>query len=161
MIPGFSRNCRRTSCTTVPAVRPTARMASDENRNTTVPPMSAPAKVLGSAMLIDTASNAAATSSSRTALPTSVMAVDAIVSRNDANRATAAMTADPMAKPLVTALVVLPTVSRPSRIRSVSPSSSPDISAMPWALSAIGPKVSSATTIPVVDSMPMPVRATM
>ena len=35
-----------------------------------------------------------------------------------------------------------------------------DISAIPWALSAIGPKVSSATTIPVVDSMPMPVSAT-
>ena len=31
MIPGFSRNCLRTSCTTTPAVRPTARMASAEN----------------------------------------------------------------------------------------------------------------------------------
>jgi hypothetical protein len=31
---------------------------------------------------------------------------------------------------------------------------------MPAALSAMGPKVSSATTMPVVDSMPMPARAT-
>ena len=35
-----------------------------------------------------------------------------------ANRATAAMTAEPMAKPLVTALVVLPTASRLTMIRS-------------------------------------------
>ena len=52
MIPGFSRNWRRTSCTTVPAVRLTARMASDENRKATEPPMSRPMKVLGSATLI-------------------------------------------------------------------------------------------------------------
>jgi len=32
MIPGCSRNCRRTSWTTVPAERPTARMARDEKR---------------------------------------------------------------------------------------------------------------------------------
>ena len=70
------------------------------------------------------------------------------------------MTAEPMAKPLVTALVVLPTASRLTMIRSGSPSNSPDISAMPAALSATGPKVSSATTMPVVASMPMPARAT-
>ena len=55
------------------------------------------------------------------------------------------MTAEPMAKPLVTALVVLPTASRLTMIRSASPSNSPDISAMPAALSATGPKVSSDT----------------
>ena len=71
------------------------------------------------------------------------------------------MTAEPMAKPLVTALVVLPTASRLTMIRSASPSNSPDISAMPAALSATGPKVSSDTMTPVVASMPMPVRATM
>ena len=83
-----------------------------------------------------------------------------IVSMNEANSATEAMTAEPMAKPLVTALVVLPTASRLTMIRSGSPSNSPDISAMPAALSATGPKVSSETTTPVVASMPMPVRAT-
>ena len=83
-----------------------------------------------------------------------------IVSMKEANRATAAMTAEPMAKPLVMALVVLPTASRLTMIRSASPSNSPDISAMPAALSDTGPKVSSETTTPVVASMPMPVRAT-
>src|SRR5215831_580677 len=70
------------------------------------------------------------------------------------------MTADPMAKPFVTALVVLPTASRFTMIRSGSPWNSPDISAMPAALSATGPNVSSDTTTPVVASMPMPHNAT-
>ena len=83
-----------------------------------------------------------------------------IVSMKLANRATAAMTAEPMAKPFVTALVVFPTASRPTMIFSGSPWNSPDISAMPAALSATGPNVSSLTTTPVVASMPMPVRAT-
>src|ERR1700741_3731307 len=52
MIPGCSRNWRRTSRTTVPADRPTARMASAENRNGTEPPMSIPMNVLGSGTLI-------------------------------------------------------------------------------------------------------------
>ncbi len=44
-------------------------------------------------------------------------------------------------------------------IRSGSPWNSPDISAMPAALSDTGPNVSSETMTPVVASMPMPVRA--
>ena len=47
-----SANWRRTSCTTTPAVRPTARMASEENRKATEPPMSRPMNVFGSATLI-------------------------------------------------------------------------------------------------------------
>ena len=43
MIPGFSRNWRRTSCTTSPPTRPTACMASDANRNGISPPMKRPA----------------------------------------------------------------------------------------------------------------------
>jgi hypothetical protein len=54
MIPGFSRNWRRTSCTMVPAVRDTARMAREENRKATEPPISRPMKVFGSATLICT-----------------------------------------------------------------------------------------------------------
>ena len=77
-----------------------------------------------------------------------------------ANRATAAITAEPMAKPLVTALVVLPTASRLTMIRCGSPWNSPDISAIPAALSLTGPNVSSETITPVVASMPMPHRAT-
>ncbi len=78
----------------------------------------------------------------------------------DENRATAAMTAEPIAKPFVTAFVVFPTASRLTMMRAASPSNSPDISAMPAALSATGPKVSSDTTTPVVANMPMPVSAT-
>ncbi len=78
----------------------------------------------------------------------------------DENRATAAITADPIAKPLVTALVVFPTASRLTMMRSASPSNSPDISAIPAALSATGPNVSSDTTTPVVASMPIPESAT-
>ena len=50
--------------------------------------------------------------------------------------------------PLVIALVVLPTASSSVRICAPSPSTSPDISAMPWALSLTGPKVSIATITP-------------
>ena len=82
------------------------------------------------------------------------------VSMKLANRATAAITAEPMAKPLVTALVVFPTASSRTMIRSGSPWNSPDISAMPAALSLTGPNVSSLTMTPVVASMPMPARAT-
>ena len=42
--------------------------------------------------------------------------------------------------PLVMALVVLPTASRSVRIRAPSGLTSPDISAMPWALSETGPE---------------------
>ncbi len=83
-----------------------------------------------------------------------------IVSMKDAKRATAAITAEPMATPLVMALVVLPTASRLTMIRSASPVNSPDISAMPAALSETGPKLSSETTMPAVASSPMPMSAT-
>src|SRR5688500_17025663 len=150
-----SANWRRTSCTTTPAVRPTARIASAENRNGTAPPMSMPMKIFGSATLIcvDASRN-----SSVPTLP--ISSSEPIVSMKLANRATAAMTADPMAKPLVTALVVLPTASRLTMMRSASPENSPDISAIPAALSDTGPNVSSDTTTPVVASIPMPVSAT-
>ena len=43
MIPGFSRNWRRTSSTTSPPTRPTACIASDAKRNGIRPPMKRPA----------------------------------------------------------------------------------------------------------------------
>ncbi len=84
---------------------------------------------------------------------------------NDPNRETAAMTAEPMATPLVMALVVLPTASRSAmiwRASTVDLSFLPDqaISPMPFALSAMGPNESMATLLPVRVSMPMPVMAT-
>ncbi len=72
---------------------------------------------------------------------------------------TAAMTAEPMAIPLVMALVVLPTPSRSAMIWRAS-LSKPAISPMPLALSEMGPKESIATLLPVRVNMPMPVRAT-
>ncbi len=65
-----------------------------------------------------------------------------------------------MAYPLVTALVVLPTASSGS-VMARTLSSMPAISAMPPALSVIGPNASSATTTPVRESIaitatPMP-----
>ncbi len=61
--------------------------------------------------------------------------------------------------PLVMALVELPTASRLPRISAGLPSNSPDISAMPCALSEMGPYVSIDTTTPTVVSMPMPASA--
>jgi hypothetical protein len=76
------------------------------------------------------------------------------------NSAVAASTAVAMAMPLVMALVVLPTASSSVRICAASPSTSPDISAMPCALSLTGPNVSMATMTPTVVSRPVPASAT-
>ena len=76
------------------------------------------------------------------------------------NSAVAASTAVAIAMPLVIALVVLPTASSSVRICAPSGLTSPDISAMPWALSETGPKVSIATITPTVVSRPQPARAT-
>ena len=152
MIPGCSRNCRRTSWTTVPAERPTARMARDEKRKATDPPISRPMKMVGFDTLIWVylLSNRAAPDRWRPSC-------EAIVSTKEPNSDTEAMTAEPMATPLVMALVVFPTASRLTMTRSASPVNSPDISATPAALSDTGPKESSETTMPAVDNMPIPV----
>ena len=155
MIPGCSRNWRRTSWTTVPAERPTARMASEENRNTIDPPISSPMNMVGLATLIWVL----ALLNSAAPLP-GMFSLDPMVSIKDPKSETAAMTAEPMATPLVTALVVFPTASRLTMTRSASPVNSSDISAMPAALSHTGPKLSWDTTIPAVDNMPMPIEDT-
>ena len=67
------------------------------------------------------------------------------------NRTSAASAAEPIAYPLVTALVVLPTASSGSvTLRTSSGRSA--ISAIPPALSVIGPNASSATISPVSES---------
>ena len=63
-----------------------------------------------------------------------------------------------MAMPLVMAFVEFPMASSPARISAGRPSNSPDISAMPCALSDTGPYVSIDTMTPTVVSIPMPVR---
>src|SRR5664279_3642276 len=77
----------------------------------------------------------------------------------DPNKAVAASTAVAIAMPLVIALVVLPTASSSVRIREPAGLTSPDISAMPCALSDTGPKVSMATMTPTVVSSPHPASA--
>ena len=76
------------------------------------------------------------------------------------NRAVAASTAVAIAMPLVIALVVLPIASSWVSTRAPSPSTSPDISAMPCALSVTGPNESMVTITPTVVSRPVPVSAT-
>ena len=56
--------------------------------------------------------------------------------------------------------MVLPTASREVRIFAPSPLTSPLISAIPCALSEIGPNVSIATITPTVVSKPVPARET-
>ena len=91
--------------------------------------------------------------------PTSESA-DWIASLYDPNSAVAASTAVAMAMPLVMAFVVFPTASSSVRMSAPGPSTSPDISAMPCALSDTGPKVSMATMTPTVVSRPVPASAT-
>ena len=80
--------------------------------------------------------------------------------RKEPNSAVAASTAVAIAMPLVMALVVLPTASSWVRIWAPVPSTSPDISAMPCALSVTGPNESMDTMTPTVVSSPVPVSAT-
>ena len=51
MIPGSSRNWRRTSSTTSPPTRPTAVIASEAKRNGIIPPTKRPAITHGSSRL--------------------------------------------------------------------------------------------------------------
>ena len=94
-------------------------MVKAENRKGSIPPRNKPTTTLASKMLI----------------PPLVIFV---VSAKEANSASAVKAAEPMAKPLPTAAVVLPTLSSLSVILRTEPSSSL-ISAIPPALSAIGP----------------------
>ena len=123
MIPGWSRNWFRTSTTTCDAARPTARIASEQNRNATEPPISSPTSTLGSSTLIPVKSNPARRRASS----------------NDPKSEVAAITAVAIAIPLVIAFVELPMASRPVSTSAGRPSNSPDISAMPCALSETGP----------------------
>ena len=114
------------------AERPTAFIVSAEKRNGSIPPSSMPSSTLGlsRARLRWRGSNAAAPPASSTAT--------AAVARNVLNSASAVSAADPMAKPLPMAAVVLPTASSAS-VRSRTNGSQRLISAMPPALSATGP----------------------
>ena len=104
-----------------------------------MPPTIRPTSTAGCEMSNETTADADLAASSRSS------------SWNAANNTSAASTADPMAYPFVTALVVLPTASKGSVTFRTS-SGRFAISAMPPALSVIGPNASSATISPVRDS---------
>ena len=80
--------------------------------------------------------------------------------RKAPNSAVAASTAVAIAMPFVIALVVLPIASRWVSACAPSPVTSPDISAMPCALSVTGPNESMDTITPTVVSRPPPAIAT-
>src|SRR5690242_7767877 len=163
MMPGFSWNWRRTSYTTAPAARDTALTASPENMNTTAAPMATPTSTFGLNTCVvndwklpPSEENSSSTfmffAASATAPPIALM--------YEPNSAVAASTAVAIAMPLVIAFVVLPTASSSVSVRAPSSSMSPDISAMPCALSLIGPNVSIATMTPTVVNSPVPASAT-
>ena len=70
MIPGISRNWRRTSNTTAPAARPTALIARPENRKTTAAPRSTPTSTSG--LKTTNVSGSSLVFASSTASPTDV-----------------------------------------------------------------------------------------
>src|SRR3954469_9984795 len=150
MMPGFSRNWRRTSNTMAPAALVTALTARPENMNTTAEPMIRPTSTFG----------VNATKSALSKVEPTFASDCVMASLYDPNSAVAASTAVAIAMPLVMALVVLPTASSSVRICAASPSTSPDISAMPCALSLTGPNVSIATMTPTVVSRAQPASAT-
>ena len=121
--PGMSRNWRRTSSIILLAARPTASMVSAANRNGTIAPRNSPMNTSTEPMsrlrLKDASAFSRATS-------------------NDLNSASAVSAAEPTAKPLAMAAVVLPSESSAS-VTSRTLGSSSAISAIPPALSAMGP----------------------
>ena len=99
------------------AARPTAFIDNAENKNGNIPPSNKPANTLGFAISIEL-------------IPA--------VAINAANNARAVNAADPIANPLPIAAVVLPTASSLS-VRCLTSFGSSAISAIPPALSEIGP----------------------
>src|SRR5213078_4437836 len=137
-MPGSAWNCRRTSWITLTAALVTAPIASAENQNTSMAPSRPPTNTSGFEMSTEASGEPRAATSSRYA-------------ENNRNAASAA---EPMAYPLVSALVVLPTASSRSVRRRMS-SGWCDISMMPPALSVMGPKVSMARMYAAVPSIPI------
>ena len=127
-------------------------------------PMNTPARSVGFMMLtlnslrtsrIDAEAASTPLMSAPAVRPTAIL----ISSMYEASRARAVKAAEPMAKPLPVAAVVLPSASSTS-VRWRTSGSSSDIWALPPALSAIGPYASVARVMPRVLSMPTAAIAT-
>ena len=127
------------------AVFPTALIASAENRNTSIAPSSDP---------MNTSIFARLTTSNFVAIPSFAVSSVPTSSMYAENSRNAANAADPIAYPLVSAFVVLPTASSLS-VLCLTSFAALLISAMPPALSVIGPNVSIARMYAAVDNIPI------
>ncbi len=130
-IPGISLNWRRTSLTISMAAFPTEFIANAEKTTGIIAPTNKAARTLALNILMPS-------------IP--------VNSTKAANKAKAVNAADAMANPFPIAAVVFPTESRMS-VRSRTSSGNSLISAIPPALSAMGPKASMANCIAVVAIM--------
>jgi hypothetical protein len=144
--PGISRNCRRISSTMAPAALPTAVIVVAPTTHGRTAPKSRP---MSTALSVSWSTRSVPPAARRAMLTSMLKA---------AKRATTVSTAEPMAKPLPTAAVVLPTESSSSVISRTS-GPRPDISEMPPPLSAMGPYASTVITMAVPASMPTAARA--
>ena len=129
---GISANCLLTSVIMSIAALPTAFIDNAEKTNGSIPPINNPPITIGFAILIPSRPDCCIKA---------------------ANNASAVNAADAIAKPFPIAAVVLPTASSLSVLSRTSAGSS-DISAIPPALSEIGPYASTANCIPVLANIP-------
>ena len=149
-MPLISWNCLRTSFTMVWAARPTAPMVSPQNKKADIPPINAPTSTFGfirftwknsmkSIMFAVVGLNKLPAWSTNVCPSLMARCIAIFISSTyEASRARAVKAALPMANPLPVAAVVLPNASSAS-VRWRTPSPSSLISALPPALSAIGP----------------------
>mmetsp|Transcript_11980 Transcript_11980/g.51407 ORF Transcript_11980/g.51407 Transcript_11980/m.51407 type:complete len:315 (-) Transcript_11980:143-1087(-) len=138
--PGMVSNWRFTSLTISIAATPTDFMVMALNQYGSIDPTSKNANTTGLSMFTPRSS-------------TAVRVTKAAVSARDTSAA------EPMAKPLPMAAVVLPAASSAS-VTSRTFSGSSDISAMPPALSQMGPYTSMARQVARFESMPSAASAT-
>ena len=139
MMPGFSRNWRRTSSTTAAPARPTACMQSEANRNGIAPPISRPT----------TTQALPRSKSSADGLPASASLCELVAVRREQHQRGEAGRADRVA--LRDGLGGV--ADGVERVGDVARTSSGRfaISAMPPALSVTGPNASSAMMTPAIE----------
>ena len=125
-------NCLLTSSIIDIAALPTAFIERAEKTKGNIPPIRRPAMISG--------------------LDTSIVSTPAVFIKA-AKRAKAVKAAEAIAKPFPIAAVVFPTASSLS-VLSLTSAGSSDISAIPPALSEIGPYASTANCIPVLANIP-------
>ena len=129
---GISLNCLLTSSIIAIAALPTAFIDNAENTKGNIPPINRPAIISGWETSID---------------------LTPAVFINAAKSAKAVRAAEAIAKPFPIAAVVFPTASSLS-VLSLTSGGSSAISAIPPALSEIGPYASTANWIPVFANIP-------